>query len=206
MQLSGLLTLTYRRMYQQEAAMVTPEDVIRTLNKAGVGFVLMGTHGVGGWRDEPRATQDVDVLVPKKEHRKAVRALQERYPDLTIQDSPIVTRFVDPASNKSVIDVMKPAQEVYRIVFRHTVRVGKSYRIPTLEMALISKFAAMTSRNRSQEKKLIDASDFINIVRKNANEIDRRKLRLLGNKVYPNGGREVLQMVDDIIAGRPIEV
>src|SRR5579883_1889269 len=103
---SSQLTLTFRRMYQREAAMVTPEGVIAVLHQAGVNCVLMGTHGLGGLRSEARATQDVDVLVTKRDVRKAVRALHAAYPNLEISDTPVVTRLIDPASGKPAIDVM----------------------------------------------------------------------------------------------------
>lgn len=183
--------------------MVTPEDVIETLNRASVGFVLMGTHGIGGWRDEPRATQDVDILVRKRDLRKAMRALGERFPELKLQDLPVVARFIDPATKKSVIDVMKFQQAVFKMVFRNTILVASTYRIPNLEMALVSKFAAMVAPNRSEEKKFIDAGDFISMVKTNKNDLRHARLQKLGEKVYPGGGEEVLKMVDDILAGRP---
>jgi hypothetical protein len=203
---SSQLTLLFRRMYQREAAMVTPEEVIAALHRAGVRPVLMGTHGIGGWRSEPRATQDVDVLVPKKDIRKAVRALGQAYPDLEVQDTPVVTRFIDPATGKPVIDVMKPTQSVYQVIFRHTIRVGDTHRIPDLEMALASKFAAMVSPNRVQAKKLIDAGDFVDVVTHNRSDLDLAKLKRLGDKVYPDGGAEILRLVEDIDAGRPIHL
>jgi hypothetical protein len=203
---SSELTLLFRRMYQREAAMVTPEGVIGVLHQAGVCCVLMGTYGLGGWRSEPRATQDVDVLVKKKDLRKSVRALGAAYPDLEIQDTAVVTRFLDPATKKPVIDVMKPTQAVYQIIFRHTLPVGDTHRIPELEMALASKFAAMVSPNRQPDKKFIDAGDFINVVLHNRQHIDLAKLRRLGDKVYPDGGTEILRLVADIDAGRKIQI
>jgi hypothetical protein len=203
---SSELTLLFRRMYQREAAMVRPEDVIAALHRAGVNCVLMGTHGLGGWRSEPRATQDVDVLVTKRDIRKALRALRQAYPDLEVNDTPVVTRFTDPATRKVVIDVMKPTLPVYQIVFRYTIPVGDTHRIPDLEMALASKFAAMVSPNRDPDKKLIDAGDFVNVVRHNRSDIDLAKLLRLGDKVYPGGGEEIRRIVEDIDAGRPIQL
>jgi hypothetical protein len=203
---SSALTLHFRRTYQRGAAMITPEGVIAVLHQAGVRCVLMGTHGLGGWRSEPRATQDVDVLVRKKDVRKAVRALGQAFPDLRTEDTPVLTRFIDPATGKPVIDVMKPTQAVYRIVFRHTLRVGDTHFIPGLEMALASKFAAMVSPNRPPDKKLIDAGDFVNVIRYNRDQIDLPKLKRLGDKFYPNGGTEILRLVEDIDAGRSIQV
>ena len=60
---SSFLTDTFNRMYRPMAAKVKPEKVIEVLNAAGVHFVVMGTHGAGTWRSQPRATQAVDVLV-----------------------------------------------------------------------------------------------------------------------------------------------
>jgi hypothetical protein len=203
---STWLTAYFRQKHQPMAAQITPEKVIEILNAAGIKPVLMGTHGVGGWRSEARATQDIDVLVRKKDVRKAVRALQAEFPDLTITDFPVVTRFTDPAIQKPVIDVMKPTQDVFRAVFRHTIAVGDTHKITDLEMALVSKFAAMVSPNRLPEKKLIDAGDFTNIVRHNRDDLDVSKLKRLADKVYPHGGAEMLQLITDIDAGRTIRI
>lgn len=202
---SSFLTQTFNRMYRPMAAKVTPEKVIEVLNKAGVHFVVMGTHGVGSWRSEARATHDVDVLVTKKDLARAVATLHEKYPKLEIKEFPVVTRFIDPATGKGVIDVMKPTQEVFRIVFRQTIEVGDSHRIPNLEMALVSKFAAMVSPHRREEKKFVDAGDFIDIVKTNLKDLKLSRLEKLANKVYPRGGQEILTLVEDIKAGRRIQ-
>ncbi len=49
---------------------IAPQDVIDVLVAAGVkNWVLMGLHGYVGYLPSPRATQDVDVLVPHEEHK-----------------------------------------------------------------------------------------------------------------------------------------
>ena len=202
MQISSELASYFRQKYQPMAVTITPEAVIETLRKVGVNCVLMGTYGLGGYRKPTRATQDVDVLVPKRHVRKAVRALGERFPSLVVKDSAVVTRFIDPTTGEGVIDVMKPTRAVYRVVFRHTHAVGESHRIPTLGMALASKFAAMVSPNRQLDRKLIDAGDFVNIVQNNRREIDLPKLLRLTEQVYPGGGGEVRRLVEDIDAGK----
>src|SRR5437764_1103119 len=90
---STWLTEYFRQEHEPMAVRVTPRRVIEVLNEAGVRPVLMGTHGLVGWRSESRATQDVDVLVRKKDIRKAVRALQAAYPKLIVTDFPVVTRL-----------------------------------------------------------------------------------------------------------------
>jgi hypothetical protein len=142
---SSFLTTVYRQMYQPMAARIAPTRVVKVLREAGVVGLLLGTHGVGGYRSEPRATQDVDVLIKKKDHAKAIRAIQEAFPKLEVNDTPVVTRFVDPHSGKPVIDLMKPTDALFKVAFRFSLPVGETHRIPDLELALVTKFAAMVS-------------------------------------------------------------
>jgi hypothetical protein len=199
---SSQLTAIFRRMYKPQAAMVSPEAVIKVLNRAKVKFILMGTHGIGGWRSEPRATQDVDVLVRKSHHRKAVAAVRKAFSDLQVQDLPAVTRFVDPLDGKPVIDLMKPEDDFYLEVFKNPVRVGKTHLIPNLEAALTSKYAAMISPRRSAEKKALDEGDFISMVTQNRELIDLDTLFSLCEMVKANGGVEIQRFVEQAKAGQ----
>src|SRR5438876_619511 len=165
--ISSEVTSWFRQERQPQVLHVTPERVLATLRRAGVNCVVMGTHAVNTYRDEARATQDVDVLVTKKDVRRSVRALEEQFPYLEVIDLPPVTRFLDPVSQKVVIDVIKPTSRAMQVVFRHTIPIGKSHRIPTLEMALASKFVAMIAPNRREDKRMIDLGDFINVVMNN---------------------------------------
>ena len=186
--------------------LITPGDVIRLLNEAGVRFLLVGAHGLSGWTQKPRATEDVDILVGTRSHKKAARLLQGAYPHLTIEDHEVVTRFRDPATGRVVIDVMKANQPLYRDALKHTKHVsseGQSYEIPSLELALAMKFAAMISVTRSDEDKHTDASDFIKIVKANP-DIDFVKLHQLGQLVYNGGGDEVTQKVRQVRAGEKL--
>src|SRR5262245_13487879 len=188
MRTSTSITRTRRRMYWPKCVMVDPESVIRILNRAKVAFVLVGTYGITGWRSEERATQDVDVLIRAKDHRKAVDAVRKAFPELIMTDHMVVTRFADPATRKVVLDLMKPTERILRAVFRNTVPVGRTHRIPDLEMSLAVKFAAMISPNRPEPKKYIDAGDFLDVVLHNRDEIDMTKLKRFGELVYNGGG------------------
>ena len=203
---SSFLTDVYRRMYQPMAARVAPKKVVTALRQAGVIGLLLGTHGIGGYRSEPRATQDVDVLIKRKDHAKAVRAIRQQFPKLEMQDTPAVTRFLDPHNGKPVVELLKPTSALFKAAFRFALPVGDTHCIPDLEFALVSKFAAMMSPNRGQAKKLIDAGDFVDMVTHNLPNIDEEKLRDLANKVYSKGGVEISQLVRDVEAGRPIRI
>lgn len=195
----------YARMYPEAGLMIDPLNVIETLTQAGVRFVLIGAHGIGGWMQQARATRDVDVVVRKTHHKKAVKALSQRFPDLPIDEQVVVTRFLDPASREPVIDVLRPVG-LYEQVFDHTVEAAGGHQVPNVEMAIASKFNALVSRNREEEKQYLDASDFIQMVKRNQPRLDRDRLHMLGETIYQGGGRDLLAMVDDVLAGRRLRI
>jgi hypothetical protein len=181
-------------------------EVIGSLNKAGINFVLAGAHGLAGWRQEARATEDVDVIVMARHQKKAVRALLESFPQLEADDQEVVIRLKDPIANKVRIDVMKTNQPLFGAAFKNiekTTIEKQPCKIPSLEMALAMKFAPMVSLMRADYKKYMDAADFIRIVNVNA-DIDLTKLEELGDLVYPGGGKEVLEKVRQIRAGEKL--
>lgn len=203
---SSKLTRWFRKGREPEVLKVTVENVIAALNRAGIRPILMGTYGIGGYRSEARATEDVDVLVRKHEVRKAVRVLEQEFPYLEVVDTPVVARFRNEATMKIVLDVMKPTSQAIQAVFRNTLAVGNTHRIPRLEMAIVSKFMAMMGPKRSPDKKLIDAGDFTNMVLHNRATLDLKKLQRLANRVHPGGGAKILRLIAEIDAGRTIRV
>jgi hypothetical protein len=188
--------------------LITPLDVIRVLKAANVRFMLVGAHGVGGWMRKPRATEDVDVLAGYRQEKKAVRALLAAFPHLKADDHEVVTRLRDSQSGDMVIDVLKPNQSLLREALRYAHVVesgGRSYRIPSLELALTMKFARMTSPNRADEDKFLDAHDFMYMVDSNP-DIDLEKLAQLGDLVYPGGGVEIVEKVRQVRAGEKMKL
>jgi hypothetical protein len=181
---------------------VTPWQVIALLNREKISFVLVGAHGVGGWMGDPRATQDVDVVVAERHIKKATRVLLAEFPHLEARDEEVVVRLQDRESEKVLIDLLKP-RALYRETFKHTHAVsvrGHNYRIPSLEMALAMKFAAMISPARPLPKRLKDASDFALMVGQNP-DLDEGTLHRLAELVYRAGGVEVREIVQKVRAG-----
>jgi len=186
---------------------ISPLKVVAVLNDASVSFVLVGAHGLAGWMNEPRATQDVDVVVAARHHKKAIKALTEAF-DLEVGEEEVVTRLRHRGTQKVLIDVLKPNQQLFRATFRHTrsIQAGdQSYRIPSLEMALAMKFAPMVSLHRRDVDKYQDAHDFILIARENT-ESDSTKLEELGEMVYTGGGAELVEMVRKARAGEKLNL
>ena len=84
---------------------IGPADVARVLRDAGVKYVIVGAHAANGYTGRPRATVDVDVIV--QHPKKAADAIAAAFPHLTMEDTPVVTRFKD--QTLEAIDLMKPA-------------------------------------------------------------------------------------------------
>lgn len=202
----GLYTATQIARCQMNE-IITPQQVIAILNRAKISFVLVGAYGLAGWM-EPRATQDVDVVVALKQVKKAVRLLTAAFPNLDQEDCDVVIRLRDRTSGKVRVDVMKPTQQPYREIFKYATKIsaeGQEYRVPSLEMALTCKFAPMISLMRVDEKKHQDAHDFIVMVKQNP-KIDLEILAHLCELVYSGGGKEVLELVRRVRAGERLVV
>jgi hypothetical protein len=185
---------------------IPPSDVIAVLQKAGISFVLVGAYGLGGWIKKPRATEDVDVIVAARHHNKAIKALLTAFAHLVAVDLPVVTRLRDRETPEVAIDVMKPNQQLFREIFKHTHTVsseGQTFRVPSLEMALTMKFAPMISLYRSDIDKHQDAHDFGRMVISNS-DIDLEKLAELGDLVYAGGGKEIVEKVRQVRAGEKL--
>jgi len=199
------LTETFFTMNRPMAARIQPADLIEVLNRAKVRFVLVGAHGIAGWLHQPRSTRDVYVVVGMRDYKKAVRAIESAYPALVVDEQAAVTRFRDPDDQQVAIDVLRP-YDLYATAFKNSVPVAKTHRVPNLELALAGKFAAMVSRHREREKRLLDLADFVGIVKQNYPRIHRDRLQTLGELVYAGGGAHLLECVDDAQANRDLRL
>ena len=63
----------------------------------------------------------------------------------------------------------------------------------------------MVSLVRADEKKHLDAHDFISMVKANG-DIDLEKLEELGNLVYAGGGKELVEKVRQVRAGEKLQL
>ena len=198
------ITRILRKMYWPKMSMVAPADIIAVLNRANVRFMLVGNYGFTGWRDEPRATEDVDILVQTRDYRKSVQAIRIAFAWLGLEDSQKPVRFLDPITGRRLIELWESTGPLFKVAFRRMICVAEGYRIPNLEFALACKYVTMRSPSRPQDKQFLDAADFISMVEKNSSAIRLARLRRLGERVYPGGGEDILQLVEDAKAGRRI--
>ena len=184
---------------------LSPVDVAAVLRRAKVRYVLVGAHAINLYTGRPRATQDVDVLTDAP--AKARRAIQLAYPDLTVEEHPVVIRFKD--GGEEVLDLIKArSAKVFRRVLGIVVEVrlgGEAVVVPTAEAALALKFASMTNPARPTDDRMQDAVDFSRAA-KLQKTLDQPLLRELGELVYPGGGEALMKYVADSRAGRQLDL
>ncbi len=212
---SSFLTSEFRTRLRRGTVDAKPEELVDCIIKAGIKqWVLMGLHGYVGYLAEPRATQDIDLMVAMNQKEKTTKAIAERWPTLERESLPAVVRFMDPSDRyrdgrpKPVIEVMLPANRFQEtILSKYVVADDKTgYRYPTLEAALASKYAAIVSPNRELSKKEQDAVDFRQIVRHNHETIDSEVLKELGDQIWDKGGNEIVEFVTLTLLNKPLPV
>jgi len=207
---------SYTKRHQRKAAMdITPQDVIDVLTGAGVkNWVLMGLHGYVGYMPSPRATQDVDIMVPYSERNRAKKAIATRWPELLIRELSQVVRFMDPSdldaegNPKPLVDLMHPWAPFQELILKEYVIVDEQtqHRLPTVEAALVSKYAAIVSAHRSREKKEYDAGDFRRLVRTNRDRIQATELRRLAGLVWEGGADEIERFIQIALSDEPFPI
>ena len=212
---STRLTSYFRQTHRKTAMDITPQDVIDVLNSAGVkDWVLMGLHGYVGYMPDPRATQDVDVMVPYKQRARARKAILARWPLLQVRELSQVTRFLDPGDldaqgkPKPVLDLMHPWSPFQELILKEHVTVDEKtqHRLPTLEAALISKYAAIVSPYRDRDKKEYDAGDFRRIVRANHASIRRDALHRLAALVSEEAPQDIDLFLAIALSDKPFPI
>ncbi len=212
---STRLTTYYRQTHRKQAMDVTPQQVIDCLVAADIkNWVLMGLHGYVGYLPMPRATQDVDVMVPYSQKAGAAKAIATRWPTLECRELSQVVRFFDPGDldadgkPKPVIDIMLPWSQFQKTILLDHVIIDAAtgHRIPTVEAAIVSKYAALVSPHRDWDKKEQDAVDLRRIIKANTNELDRERLSELASQVWENGHSDILQFCELALADKPFPV
>jgi hypothetical protein len=191
--------------------------ILRALTQKRIPFVLTGAHGIASWTGKPRNTEDVDILVKGGRNlTRAVKAIRALYPQLEARNFAGVTGFFVPGEKTSVIDVTYPhradlAETLANPVWTENKEQKLRYRIPALEEALANKYGAMLTPTRRLEKRMQDAVDFTRMVQHSFDEgrqpIDRERLEILGEKVWPSGGgKEILRLVEQVKVGKAIHL
>jgi hypothetical protein len=73
---------------------ITPQKVIDVLVGAGVKrWMVIGPHGYASYLPYPRATQDVEIMMPQNQRYRAVEAVCDTWPELQARNYLEAVRF-----------------------------------------------------------------------------------------------------------------
>lgn len=212
LEVSTRLTSCYRTTHGRGALDITPRQVMDCLRAAEVqNWLLMGLHGYVGYLPMPRATQDVDVMVPYTEKKRATEAISDHWPALQMMEVSQVVRFHDPGDRdrdgnaRPVIDIMLPWGEYQETILAQHVVVDEATgdRIPSIEAAVVLKYAAIISPHRDIENREYDSGDFRRLVKANHAEIDHEVVEKLAGLVWEHGAEDIRRFMKRALAGQP---
>jgi hypothetical protein len=193
------------RLSMSQGREIQPIDIFRILNAAKLKAVLVGAHAVNARTGRPRATVDVDLIGQRPKY--VAKAIQRAYPDLTMEDHPVVLRFRD--AKREAIDVIKPqSSPLFKLALDSAEQVevqGEVFWLPNVYALLALKFASMSSPTRQVEDKYADGRDFI-LIAKGLDSIRERELEKYGEAVYVGGGKDLLRLITDARAGRRLDI
>ena len=93
---------------------------------------------------------------------------------------------------------MLPWSPFQEMILKEHVVINEEtgYRLPTVEAALVSKYAAMLSPYRARDRKEQDAVDFRRLARANHERLDTAALRRLAALVWENGAEEIGRFIE----------
>jgi hypothetical protein len=182
------------------ASDIPPLDIAKILNRMKVFYVFGGGVIVGCWTGDPRATEDVDLILGKGAPvRKIVAAIGKIRKDLKSTIYPSVIRFEgkSPTGQRNLIDLIRPYDGVYSHAEEYFVDItvqGVPVRIPTPEMLVVMKFAAATSLTRAPLKQAQDMIDLKTVVLAQPT-LDLVVVRRIANFIGPKLGAKLIRLI-----------
>lgn len=179
----------------------TLQRIVDVLERLGVRWCLIGAHAVGEYT-EPRATEDVDLLVDDRRMPKLVSALGEALGDLDVDDIGPAVRLRTVA-----VDLVRASSnEVFRRALADAREVDR-WRFPRPEALLVMKFMAAISPFRGLDRRRQDMVDLITLYRNiDPDDLDRDYVIELAATIFAGAETEMLALLAKIDADEPISI
>lgn len=186
----------------------TLRELADVLSAVGSEHVLIGGLAVG-FHGRPRATLDVDLLIPGKSLIDVREALEGKGYVVKAFPGMIRTyRAEDTLATESIADlVSREANPVLREAARHT-EPAKLFGIDVNVIrrgALIAlKFHAITSPDRKLADRYQDLADIGHVTAKRFDADDRRLALDVAATIDGNARARLETLLDDLAHGRPV--
>jgi hypothetical protein len=186
----------------------TLRELTDVLAAVGSEHVLIGGLAVG-YHGRPRATLDVDLLVPGKSLIEIREALEGKGYVIKAFPGMIRTyRAEDALATESVADIVsREANPVLREAARHfepAKLLGIGVNVIRRGALVALKYHAVTSPDRKLADRYQDLADIGHVMAKRFDADDRRLAGTVAATIDGNARARLEIMLDDLAHGRPV--
>jgi len=187
----------------------TLRELVDVLSAIGSEHVLIGGLAVG-YHGRPRATLDIDLLIPGKLLADVRAALEAKGYDVKAFPGMIRTYRAGDAGGESVADIVsREANPVLREAFRHSepaTLLGQSVNVIRRGALVALKFHAVTSPDRKLADRYQDIADIGHVIAKKFDADDARLARTVASTIDGNASARLEKLLDDLSHGRPVDL
>jgi hypothetical protein len=177
------------------------------LGATGSDHVLIGGLAVG-YHGRPRATLDVDLLIPGKKLIDVREALEAKGYEVKPFPGMIRTYRAGDASGESLADIVsREANPTLREAARHSepaTLFGQPVNVIRRGALVALKFHAVVSPDRKLADRYQDIADIGHVIAKHFDAEDRRIAGWVAATIDGNAKAKLEAMLDDLTHGRPV--
>ena len=186
----------------------TLRELVDVLSAVGSDHVLIGGLAVG-YHGRPRATLDIDLLIPGKKLVDVREALEAKGYEVRPFPGMIRTyRTGKDADGESIADIVsREANPVLREAARHTepaTLFGQPVNVIRRGALVALKFQALTSPDRKLADRYQDIADIGHVIAKKFDAEDASLAATVAATIDGSARERLEAMLDDLGHGRPV--
>jgi hypothetical protein len=184
----------------------TLRELVDILAAVGSDHVLIGGLAVG-YHGRPRATLDIDLLIPGKKLVEVREALEAKGYDVRPFPGMIRT-YRSERSDESIADIVsREANPVLREAARHAEQallLGQPVNVIRRGALIALKFQAILSPERKLADRYQDLADIGHVLAKRFDADDARLAGTVAATIDGSARARLEKLIDDLSHGRPV--
>jgi hypothetical protein len=202
--------LTSCRLSKSQGVEFDPIRVSKILEREGIRCVISGWHAASAWAGVPSAALPVEIIAPYFAQATAcLRAAIDGATAVSCRKqhthAELYYSWIQ-AGGKALVYVYQRKSPVVKRMSQSPRRIkGRNLYCCPAEASLVMRWVSLMDPSTDRLDRTQDAIYAYGIVANNP-ALDLAELRLLGDAVNRNGGRDLLKLVADAKAGKPIEL
>lgn len=188
----------------------TVAELGEVLDEVGSEHALVGGLAVGLY-GRPRATIDVDLLVPRAKIAAIASALERRgHRCVRHEDTVRVYEKGAPEDSEPVVDlVIRESNPVLKAAAKtaHPAKIlGHDVNVVSRGALVALKFHAAISPTRRIGDRYQDIADIERVIAREWKEDDEKTALAIARQMHPGAPEELARLVADLKAGRPVKL